>query len=98
MTLSGIGVAGCGRMGAPMLASLLGAGFDAFGYDVRPESDFGDLAPHMRPLGAFSQDLRILITVVRDIAQTEDVLFGAQNLATAPHLDTIILCSTLSPR
>ncbi|MCP9483733.1 NAD(P)-binding domain-containing protein [Shimia sp. CNT1-13L.2] len=98
MTLSGIGVAGCGRMGAPMLASLLKAGFDAFGYDVRPASDFAALSPHMRPLDAFSQDLRILITVVRDIAQTEDVLFGAQNLATAPNLKTIILSSTLSPR
>lgn len=98
MTLSGIGVAGCGRMGAPMLASLLKAGFDAFGYDVRPASDFAALSPHMRPLSAFSQGLRILITVVRDIAQTEDVLFGAQNFATAPNLDTIILCSTLSPR
>ena len=99
MNLTGIGVAGCGRMGAPMLAALRNAGFDATGFDVRPAADFGSLTPHMRPLDAFRTDLRILITVVRDIAQTDAVLFGAQNLInTAPKLQTVIISSTLSPK
>ena len=98
MTLTGIGVAGCGRMGAPMLAALRAAGFDALGFDIRPAEEFGPLAPHMRPLHAFKTHIRTLITVVRDIAQTDDVLFGAQNLATAPNLETVIISSTLSPR
>ncbi|SMP26304.1 NAD(P)-dependent oxidoreductase [Shimia sagamensis] len=99
MNLTGIGVAGCGRMGAPMLAALRSAGFDATGFDVRPPADFGDLTPHMRTLEGFRNDLRILITVVRDITQTDDVLFGAQNLIhTAPNLQTVIVSSTLSPK
>ncbi|WP_197917487.1 NAD(P)-dependent oxidoreductase [Thiosulfatihalobacter marinus] len=98
MSLTGIGVAGCGRMGAPMLAALRAAGFNALGYDVRPPAAFGPLAPHMRALPDFADHVQTLITVVRDIAQTDDVLFGAQNLATAPHLQTVIISSTLSPR
>ena len=98
MSLTGIGVAGCGRMGAPMLAALRAAGFDALGFDVRPAAEFGPLAPHMRPLHEFGAHIRTLITVVRDIAQTDDVLFGAQNLATAPNLQSVIISSTLSPR
>ncbi|WP_299352196.1 NAD(P)-binding domain-containing protein [uncultured Shimia sp.] len=98
MELTGIGVAGCGRMGGPMLASLIQAGFDAIGYDVRPAKDFSEMAPKMRSRQGFSESLRILISVVRDISQTEDVLFGAQAFANAPNLQTIILSSTLSPR
>ncbi len=99
MELTGIGVAGCGRMGAPMLAALRAAGFDAMGFDVRPSSEFGPLAPHMQKLAIFKDNLRILITVVRDISETDAVLFDAQNLiATAPDLRTVIISSTLSPK
>lgn len=71
MELTGIGVAGCGRMGAPMLGALIKAGFDAVGYDVRPPEEFGPLAKKMQSIQAFSQDLTTLISVVRDIPQTE---------------------------
>lgn len=99
MTLTGIGIAGCGRMGGPMLDALTAAGFDANGFDVRPASDFGTRAPQMCTLPEFRNHLKILITVVRDITQTDDVLFGAQNfIKTAPDLRTIIVSSTLSPR
>lgn len=99
MDLTGIGVAGCGRMGGPMLAALRSAGFAAFGFDVRPVHDFGPLAPAMSDLATFRKDLRILISVVRDIAQTDALLFEEQNLvATAPALRTVIISSTLSPR
>lgn len=94
-----IGVAGCGRMGAPMLAALRRAGLDARGFDFRPPSDYGVLAPAMTDdPQAFAATLETLVTVVRDIPQTEDVLFGAQNFTAAPHLSRIIVCSTLSPR
>lgn len=98
--LNGIGVAGCGRMGAPMLAALRAAGFDASGFDIRPPADYGDLAPAMTddPAG-FVPGLNILITVVRDIEQTEDVLFGRQAFVNkARTLKWLILSSTLSPR
>ena len=99
MKLDGIGVAGCGRMGGPMLAALRHAGFPARGFDVRPVTEFGELAPAMTNDPAeFATGLRTLITVVRDIAQTDDVLFDAQGFATAPELSQVIICSTLSPR
>ncbi|MCE8510663.1 NAD(P)-dependent oxidoreductase [Ruegeria pomeroyi] len=94
-----IGVAGCGRMGAPMLAALRRAGFPAKGFDIRPPSDFAGKDHGITDdIAVFSQDLNILITVVRDIAQTEQVLFTDQKLTHAKHLDCVILCSTLSPR
>lgn len=97
--MTAIGVAGCGRMGAGMLAALRRAGFDARGFDVRPPHEFGALAPHMTDNPeAFANGLHTLITVVRDQPQTEDVLLGAQNFAAAPALRRVILCSTLSPR
>ena len=61
----GIGVAGCDRMGAPMLAALRALDHDAWGFDIRPPADFGPLAPAMTDdLADFAQDLRTLITVV----------------------------------
>ena len=88
------GIAGCGRMGAPMLAALRAAGLPARGYDV-VQMD----SPHITDdIAVFAEDLDTLITVVRDIDQTEAVLFGDQNLAATPTLIRIIICSTLSPR
>ena len=98
MDLAGIGVAGCGRMGGPMLAALNAQGFDAFGYDVRPPQEFGALSDRLLDLASFRSRLRILISVVRDIDQTEDVLFGAQGFVHAPALRSVVVCSTLSPR
>ena len=55
--------------------------------------------PHITDdIAIFSEDLHTLITVVRDIDQTEDVLFGDQNFTAIPSLRRIIICSTLSPR
>ncbi|MFT4962058.1 MAG: 3-hydroxyisobutyrate dehydrogenase-like beta-hydroxyacid dehydrogenase [Paracoccaceae bacterium] len=94
-----IGVAGCGRMGAPMLAALRAAGMNAAGFDVRSPDEFGALAPFMTDEATvFAQGAETLITVVRDIPQTDDVLFGAQGFVSAPNLQRIIICSTLSPR
>ncbi|WP_050522809.1 NAD(P)-dependent oxidoreductase [Pseudorhodobacter wandonensis] len=95
--MQGIGVAGCGRMGGPMLAALRRAGFDAQGFDVRPAADFPGL-PVTNDAATFAKPLKTLITVVRDADQTDDVLFGATGFAQAPLLETIVISSTLSPR
>ncbi len=87
-------------MGAPMLAALLRSGFDARGYDTRPDDEFGTLANAVSndPI-VFADGLTTAITVVRDIAQTEDVLFGRGDLVgKATDLQTLIISSTLSPR
>ena len=90
-----IGLAGCGRMGKPMLSSLRSMGIRAKGFDiVNNDSDWITNDPKR-----FGAELSTLITVVRDIDQTEEVLFGTQAfVTTAPRLEQIIICSTLSPR
>lgn len=95
-----IGVAGCGRMGLPMLLALRDAGFSAFGFDIRPQGEFGQSENLIvNDPDCFAEGLEILISVVRDIPETEEVLFGTQQfLARAPALKTVVICSTLSPR
>lgn len=86
-------------MGAPMLSALKKAGFDARGFDIRPPEDFGDLQKVMTNDPAdILPYVQTLITVVRDIDQTEELLFGTQSFLTASKLSRVILCSTLSPR
>lgn len=87
-------------MGGPMLAAMLRAGLDVRGYDIRPLDEFGALAAHMtRDLDAFATDLDVVFTVVRDIAETEALLFGQSGLLTAAReLKILVICSTLSPR
>lgn len=84
-------------MGSPMLAALRRAGFDAHGYDVRPTAQFPGL-PVTNDAAAFAKGLKILITVVRDVDQTDAVLFGDPGFVRARQLETIIIASTLSPR
>lgn len=95
-----IGLAGCGTMGLPMAENLLKAGFDVWGYDVRPPSEFGSFQSHMiaDPV-TFTSKADILISVVRDIKQTDDLLFDDQSIMMhADHPKTVVLSSTLSPR
>ena len=59
-------VAGCGRMGEPMLTALRRAGHEACGFDVvSKDNNFitNDISKVYAPV-------ETLITVVRDIAQT----------------------------
>jgi len=95
-----IGVAGCGRMGLGMARAIRRGGFDCTGFDIRPASEFGDFAGLMtEDPAAFAADRDVMLTVVRDIRQTEDLLFDAQAvLSKAPMLKYLIVCSTLSPR
>lgn len=100
ITLSNIGLAGCGRMGQPMLEGLRAGDFDASGFDIKPPESYGAFAEAMTDdPNKFGKSLTILITVVRDIEQTNDVLFGRQNFVSlAKNLEYIVVSSTLSPR
>ena len=95
-----VGVAGCGRMGLPMARAMALAGLDVTGFDVRPAAEFGAFADRMvADPAAFAADRDTILTVVRDIDQTEDLLFRRQAiLAHAPRLRWLVVCSTLSPR
>ena len=87
-----IGVAGCGRMGAGMLANLQTSDFDARGFDIRPVSGVSN------DIAAFCSGLTTLITVVRDADETDALLFTEQAVISQTQtLQTIIICSTLSP-
>lgn len=95
-----IGVAGCGRMGFGMARALDRAGFDVAGFDVRPVAEFGDFSDRMiADAGVFAADREVIISVVRDITQTEDLLLGKQAIQSkASALQYLVICSTLSPR
>lgn len=88
--LSTIGVAGCGRMGLPMLQNVIAAGFNARGFDVR---DVGVSTDR----DVFADGLTTLISVVRDADETDALLFKNQAMVSVTSLDTIIISSTLSP-
>lgn len=93
-----IGFAGIGRMGAGMLRNLRKGGFDAVGFDIRPESDFPDL-PVTNDVVQFADGLTQLHTIVRDAAETDEVLFSTQGfVAHTPTLERIVVHSTLSPK
>jgi 3-hydroxyisobutyrate dehydrogenase-like beta-hydroxyacid dehydrogenase len=95
-----VGVAGCGRMGLPMARAMARAGFDVRGFDVRPVAEFGDFVSRMEPdPAAFAAHAEVLFTVVRDMRQTDDLLFDAQALLGRDHaVRLLVVCSTLSPR
>lgn len=90
-----IGVAGCGRMGKPMLRALRDAGTRAMGLDVLSmDEDWITTDPVV-----FAEDLETLIIVVRDAEQCQALLFGDQNVVgRASNLSRIVLSSTVSPR
>lgn len=95
-----VGVAGCGAMGLPMARALAGAGFEVWGLDVRPAAQFGDFAPRMLDDPAtFAARCPVVLSVVRDIAQTRALCFEEQALFRQPRRPhTLVICSTLSPR
>lgn len=95
-----IGVAGCGAMGLPMAENLVQGGFDAWGYDVRSINEFGSFHDRMiMDATTFTSKIDILISVVRDIKQTDDLLFNDQAIMTRDgHPKLVVLSSTLSPR
>ncbi len=86
-------------MGGPMLAALVDAGFAASGYDIAAPRMLDNGLPITDRPEALPRDQSILLSVVRDSDQTDDVLFGSGSLVTrATQLETLIVCSTLSPR
>lgn len=87
-------------MGEPMLAALHKTGFNVSGFDIRDPRSYEDLAaPITSDPSEIPKETNTLISVVRDIAQTETLLFGQSRiLETLPNLRHIVISSTLSPR
>lgn len=95
-----IGVAGCGNMGLPMAVNLLAQGFDVWGYDIRPISASDNLKNRMiSDASMFVSKVDTVISVVRDITETNALLFDDQAIMCGPdHPTTLVISSTLSPR
>jgi len=94
------GMAGCGAMGLPMAERLLDAGFEVWGFDIRPVSEFGTFARRMiaDPV-EFANRIDCVFSVVRDRRQTLDLCFDRQAIFSVEDPPgTLVLCSTLSPR
>ena len=94
------GVAGCGAMGLPMAEHLHAAGFETWGFDVRPTSEFGSFQARMiADVAEFAAAVDVVISVVRDRRQTMDLLFDDQAILAGPDRPTtVVVSSTLSPR
>jgi 3-hydroxyisobutyrate dehydrogenase-like beta-hydroxyacid dehydrogenase len=95
-----IGVAGCGTMGLAMARQAAAAGFEVWGHDVRPAEAFGDFAPRMvGDRATFAERCDTVLSMVMNLEQTEDLLFGEAGLFTGPRPPTrLVVSSTLSHR
>jgi 3-hydroxyisobutyrate dehydrogenase-like beta-hydroxyacid dehydrogenase len=83
-----------------MARSLLVAGVDVYGFDVRPVGEFGDFEGRMiADAVAFAARCPTVISVVRDIPQTLELCFDSQALFVhAKRPRRLVVSSTLSPR
>ena len=99
--ISNVGVIGLGIIGKPIAARLVAAGFRVFVYDVRDEP-----VAELQAAGATacisSADVAgrsdIIISLVLDVAQTADVVFGARGIVKSIRPGTLFATgSTLGP-
>jgi 3-hydroxyisobutyrate dehydrogenase-like beta-hydroxyacid dehydrogenase len=96
-----IGFIGLGNMGMPMAKSLARGGFPLTVYDLRKEA-----LEEMKALGAaaasssreVSENSDVVISMVWDIPQTEEVIFGKEGVWKGIKKGkTIIISSTIGP-
>jgi 3-hydroxyisobutyrate dehydrogenase-like beta-hydroxyacid dehydrogenase len=95
-----VGIAGCGSMGLPMAQALQDAGYEVWGLDIRPPSEFGSFQSRMiEDPAEFASRVEVVISVVRDVAQSLELCFDRQAVFTrANYPKTLVVSSTLSPR
>jgi 3-hydroxyisobutyrate dehydrogenase-like beta-hydroxyacid dehydrogenase len=96
-----IGIIGLGNIGMPIAVNLLKAGFELSAFDVRPErcseirAKGGRIATSGLDLVRASD---YVISLVRDIPQTEEVIHGKDGLWEGPvEGKTLIIMSTILP-
>jgi putative dehydrogenase len=96
-----VGLIGLGAMGSGMAVSLRRAAFDLRVFDVRAAAaaDFvrggGTACTSAAELAAASD---VVVSVVVNLAQTEDLLFGSGSVAAAMREGSVfVMCSTIDP-
>jgi 3-hydroxyisobutyrate dehydrogenase-like beta-hydroxyacid dehydrogenase len=96
-----LGFIGLGAMGEHMAANLVSSGWHVVGHDRSPDrcrtaADRGvDVVGSCAEAAAAADE--VVISMVRDVPQTEHVLFGEHGVATTGEGRTVILMSTLGP-
>ena len=93
-------VIGLGSMGYGVARSILRAGHETYGYDVVPAQveKFRSEGGAEGALEDVSNGLDVVVIVVLNAAQTEDVLFGENDLAGKLRPGaTIVSCATVPP-
>ncbi len=94
-----IGLAGCGNMGLPMLNSMLSKKIDAKGYDIERKTSLLNLGKDfLVSKEKFLNDRNIIISVVRDAADTLELCQGKNGLFEQQSTKVLIIASTLSPK
>ena len=94
----GVGVAGCGTMGLPMLEVLLKNNINAYGYDIKPEAYFPTVKnKFIKSKKEFFAKSDVIFSVVRDTKQTLELCEGQDGLFKTNTSKTLVICSTLSP-
>jgi 3-hydroxyisobutyrate dehydrogenase-like beta-hydroxyacid dehydrogenase len=96
-----VGFVGLGRMGKPIVAQILAAGFDLMVFDIRDEP-MGELArlgaKMARSLQELSEHSAVIGVAVIDDSQVEEVLLSDAGLLQSGRRDSIIMIhSTIMP-
>ncbi|CAM2157385.1 putative L-threonate dehydrogenase [Pararobbsia alpina] len=101
MSSRNVGVIGLGAMGFGVASTLVRAGFNTYGCDVRPatldafEKAGGKRCATPAELGAVCD---VVLTLVVNAAQTETVLFGENGAVAAMRPGSVIVaCATAAP-
>jgi 3-hydroxyisobutyrate dehydrogenase len=96
-----VGVIGLGSMGMGMATSLVRAGFETWGYDLREEAraSFAGAGGHAVATAAeMAAEVEIVLTVVVNAEQTRVVLFGDGGLLPGLKPDSMVIsCATCAP-
>ena len=94
-----IGLAGCGKMGIPMLISMVSKNIDAQGYDIEDKKPLSALRSNFEGCKkSFLADRNIIISVVRDEEDTLELCQGGDGLFKQQSSKILVISSTLSPR
>jgi 3-hydroxyisobutyrate dehydrogenase len=97
-----VGIIGLGEMGLPMARNLRSAGFGVVGLDVNEAAREAARAAGVQvvetPAEVGRGATRAVLCIVRDLAQTEGVLFGDRGVISSGRRGLgIVIMSTLSP-
>jgi len=100
MSHQNVALFGLGSMGIGMARSLVRAGHQVWGYDVRAEiqAGFAEESGHAEPFHEIASKIDTVILVVLNAAQAAEILFGDDGVAKQLAAGALVMnCVTVSP-